>query len=113
VGGKQPVHTVTSFHASRVGPDQITAIVADYLALERARQYRRRVVMCFGALALLMGIVGLGFHWLSAYASWSTVGACTVGAAVAWFVELRCDGRLARRLTQVPGSTEEVVPRRV
>ena len=107
------MHIVTSFHTARVGREQITAIVADYLALERARTHRRRFVMCFGALALLMGVVGLWFHWLSPYASWSTVGACTVGAGGAWFVELRCDGRLARRLTQVPGSTEEVVPRRV
>ena len=107
------MHIVTSFHASRVGPDQLTAIVTDYLALERARTYRRRFVTCFGTLALLLGVVGLGFQWLSAYVSWFTVGLCTVLTAVAWLAELRCDRRLARRLTQVPGRTEEVVPHRV
>ena len=108
------MHIVTSFHASRVGPDQLTAIVTDYLALERARTYRRRLVMCFGTLALLLGVVGLGFHWLSAYALWVTVTVfCAVPTAAAWLAELRCDRRLARRLTQVPGRTEEVVPHRV
>ena len=33
--------TITSFHSSAVEPEELSGIMADYLALERARIFRR------------------------------------------------------------------------
>jgi hypothetical protein len=101
------MHTVTSFHASGVQPQQVSAIVANYLALERARIYRRLSVTRFGLIALVLAVTGFGFHWLPAVASWAGVGLCTVAPAWAWVNERRCDRRLARRLKEVPGGNND------
>jgi hypothetical protein len=98
------MQTVTSFHSSAVEPHHISAIMAEYLALERARIYRRLFVTRFGLLALFVALIGLGFHWLPRFASWLSVGLCSVAPIWAWLVELRCDWRLARRLREVPGA---------
>jgi len=97
------VQHVTSFHSSAVQPDEINAIMGDYLALERARVYRRLFVTRFGLLALVVAILGAGLHWLSPFASWSSAGVCLVVPAWAWVAELQCDRRLARRLEDGPG----------
>ena len=107
------MHIVSSFHASRVEPAQIGTVVAKYLAFERARSHRRVFVARFGMLAMLLGIVGLGLHWLSVLASWLSVGLCAVPPAWAWIAELRSDARLTRTLNELPGgATHLVLPRR-
>lgn len=107
------MHIVSSFHASRVAPAQIGTVVAEYLAFERAQTHRRLFVARFGLLALLVGIIGLGFHLLPPLAAWLSLGLCAVPPAWAWIAELRCDWRLARRLNELPGgATHVVVPRR-
>jgi len=105
------MHTVTSFRASDVESHQVRAIMAEYLALERARTYRRLFVARFGLLALVVAVVGFGFHWLSAVASWSSVGVCGVAPTWAWLVERRNNRRLARSLEEI-SSGEIVVPRK-
>ena len=70
------MHTVTSFHASAVRPDQLSGIVNDYLALERARILRRLLAIRFGVLTVIVG--GVGFLWLSAFATWFSVGLCAL-----------------------------------
>jgi anti-sigma factor RsiW len=105
------MHTVTSFRASDVESHQVSAIMAEYLALERARTYRRLFVTRFGLLALVVAVVGFGLHWLSAFASWSSVGLCVVAPTWAWLAELRNNRRLARSLEEIP-SGQIVVPRR-
>ena len=90
--------TVTSFHASAVESAHINAITAEYLALERARIYRRLFVTRFGLLALVLVIVGFVLHWLPAAASSAGVMLCSVPPTWAWVAELRCDRRLARAL---------------
>jgi uncharacterized membrane protein YcjF (UPF0283 family) len=107
-GFKKDMPTVTSFHSSAVGREQIGAIMAEYLALERARIYRRLLVTRFGLLALL-AIIGTGFQWLPSFASWVCVGVCVVAPIGAWLAELRCDWRLAQRLKDVPGGTTHMV----
>ena len=59
------MHTVTSFHASAVQPDQLGEIMAAYLALERARIFRRLLVKRFGVLAVI--VAGVSFLWLSVF----------------------------------------------
>ena len=96
------MQTVTSFHSSAVEPRHVSDIMADYLALERARIYRRLFVTRCGLLALFMAVIGLGLHWLPGVASWSSVGLCSVAPIWAWIIELRYGRRLARRLKDVP-----------
>ena len=103
--------TVTSFHVSTVEPGHINQITAEYLALERARICRRLFVTRFGLLALVVAVVGFGFHWLSAGASWSSVGLCLVTPTWAWLAELRHNRRLTRSLEAIPAG-QVVLPRR-
>ena len=101
------MHTVTSFHASDVQPDQLSGIMADYLALERARIFRRLLMKRFGVLAVVFA--GVGFHALSAFASWFSVGLCVAVPVWAWVVELGCERQLTRRLAKVPGQAVQLV----
>jgi anti-sigma factor RsiW len=103
------MHTVTSFRASDVASHRVSAIMAEYLALERARTYRRLFVIRFGLLALVAAVVGFGFHWLSVFASWSSVGLCLVPPTWAGVAEFRNSRRLARSLEAIP-SGDIVVP---
>jgi Flp pilus assembly protein TadB len=95
------MHTVASFHASAVQPDQLSEIMAAHLALEHARIFRRLLVKRFGVLAVIAA--GVSFLWLSVFAFWFSVALCVVVPAWAWMVELRYERRLARRLDAVPG----------
>jgi hypothetical protein len=105
------MHTVTSFPAAAVGPGELSGIMADYLALEEARIFRRLLVVRFGILAFIAGIAGAVLHWLSPFASWFSVGVFLVPPVSAWIIELRRDRRLARRLDELPeGATHVVLP---
>jgi hypothetical protein len=103
------MHTVASFQSAAVEPHQISAIMGAYLALERARVYRRLSVTRFGLLALVLAVLGFGFHWLPAIASWGSVGLCAVAPTWAWVAELRCDWRLERSLQEIPESARQTV----
>jgi len=100
------MHTVTSFHASGVQPDQLNGVMADYLALERARIFRRLLVKRFGMLAAIFA--GVGFLSRSAFASWFSVALCVAAPVWAWMAELGCERRLARRLGHVSGEAVQV-----
>lgn len=60
------MHTVTSFDGSAVGDSELTVIIAEYLALERVRVFRRLLLVRCGLLALTTGLIGIGLHRLSA-----------------------------------------------
>lgn len=92
--------SMMSFHSSAVRQDQAGAIIADYLALERARRHRRALVAWFGLLAAL--IVGVGAAVHERLAAWVAAGFCLAAPAWAWAIELRRDWRLAKRLDEVP-----------
>ena len=93
------MHTLMSFHASAVRRDQVGAIIADYLALERARHYRRVLVAGFGLLAALILGVGAAVHHGSA--SWLAAGLCL---PLRLGLDHRAQVRLAprKRLDEVP-----------
>jgi hypothetical protein len=97
------MQTVTSFPASAVPPDQLSGIVADYLALDRARVFRRLLVIRFGLLALVAAIAGGVIHGPSLLARWFTSGLFLVPPVWAWVAELRIEQRLSRRLDGVRG----------
>jgi Flp pilus assembly protein TadB len=91
-----------SLHSSAVDRQELSAIMRDYLALERARVYRRLFVRRFGLLAAAVGVAGIGFHWLPPAGSWVSMAICLVAPLWAWIAERRCDRRLTRRLDEVP-----------
>ena len=101
------MHTVTSFHASDVQPDRLSGILADYLALERARIFRRLLVKRLSVLAAVFA--GVSFLSKSAFAPWFSVGLCVAAPVWAWIVELGCERRLAHRLNGMPGQAVHVV----
>ena len=93
-GGR--MHTVSSFPASAVEPDQLSTIMADYLSLEHARVFRRLLVVRCGMTALILAVVGLGFGWLPPFASSFSAAVLLAVPAGAWVFELRRERRLAR-----------------
>jgi hypothetical protein len=103
------MQTITSFHGSEVPPEELTALMADYMSLDQARTYRRLFVSRFGVLASVFGIVGFGFHLMPVLASWFSVALCSIAPAWAWIAELRCDCRLAKRLSQLPDASTQIV----
>ena len=98
------MNLVTSLPASAVSSEELDEILADYLALERVRIFRRLLVTRFGFLALATAVAGLGLHWLPVFASWFSVGVFLVPPVWAWVVECQRSRRLARRLEEVPNA---------
>ena len=98
------MHTVTSFSASALRGDQLNDILADYVALDRARVYRRLLVVRFGALVALAALVALFLHGISVYARWVPIGLFAVPPAWAWIAEMKLEVRLSRRLREVDGA---------
>jgi len=90
-----------AFHSSAVDRQELSAITRDFFALERARVYRRLFVRRFGLLAMALGGVGIGLHWLSPAATWFSVAICLAVPMWTWIGERTCDGRLTRRLDQI------------
>ena len=103
------MHTVTSFHASAVPPDQLSAIMADYLALERVRVFRRLLVIRCGLAALAIAAAGFGFSWLPRFAWMFGAGLFLALPGAAWLVERRRARQLAHRLGNTPGRVEDVL----
>jgi hypothetical protein len=93
---------LTAIHATNIPPAQLSALLAEYLALEELRCVRREFLPQLGVLALIfvaLGAIGLltAFEWLATVA-------LLLGAA-AWllsFVRLR-DRRFRQHLSQLPG----------
>jgi hypothetical protein len=101
--------TITEFHISAVESEELSGIMADYLALDHARILRRLLVKRFGLLAVGVAILGIVLRILAPIPTWLGVGVFVTPPFWAWIVELRRDWRLARRLTRVPGGvTHEV-----
>jgi hypothetical protein len=103
------MQTVTSFEASAIDDAELTGIMTDYFALERVRTFRRLLVIRCGLLALATALIGLGLHWLTAFASWFSITAFLMPPASAWILEMRRNARLGRRLEDVPGGMTCVV----
>ena len=85
-----------SFRASSVSPDQLNSILAEYVAAERARIFRRLLLVRFGVLAFVLGV--LAVLWLPPFAFWFTLALCVAAPIWAWVAEVKCERRLARRL---------------
>jgi hypothetical protein len=95
------MYSVTSFPGSAVDPDELSAIMADHLALERIRIFRRLLVKHFGVLTVIVATVALA--WLSRFAFWFSVSLCLTPPVWAWVLEIHRELRLAARLDSVTG----------
>ena len=101
------MHTVTSFDAPAVPPEELRAIVADYLALEELRIFRRLLLTRFGILTAVVATAG--WLWLSTAATCIAAGLCLVPPMYALVLEGTRERQLARRLEQIPDQRTEVV----
>jgi hypothetical protein len=97
------MYTVTSFPADAAPRDQLRRILADYLALDRARIFRRLMVRRCSVLALLAALWGIVVTGLTPFGRWMPAGLCLTGPGYAWIIEMWLQRRLARRLAGVDG----------
>jgi len=95
------VQSVTALPSSAVSPAALSGILADYVALERARLMRRLLVKrCGGLAALVLALA------LSARASLAVrtiaPGVLATPAVWAWIAERRLARRMAASLSGQP-----------
>jgi hypothetical protein len=94
---------VTSLPASSVSKEELRVILAEYLALDRARVFRRLFVVRFGLLTTVSVLVALIAPGLPAIARWLPPVLCLTPPTWAALVELRLARRLTRHLEGVEG----------
>jgi hypothetical protein len=103
------VQSVTALPSSAVSPAALSGILADSVALERARLMRRLLVKRCGGLAALVLALALSAHASLAVRTIAP-GVLVTPAVWAWVAEMSLARRLGRRLDAVPGSGAFAVP---
>lgn len=98
-----PAVTLTA----RLSNPETAAVLADHLALERARQFRQQLIPRCGVIALTAIVCGYAFPHVAPGVRWVPAPLCLVPPAWAWVSERRIARRLARRLSE--GQTAKVV----
>jgi hypothetical protein len=93
---------VTSFRASDVPAGHLGPILADYLALEQLKIFRRLLVKRIGLITVFSWTGARLSGMFSPLALSAIVAALMAIPTAAWVSELRAEGRLARRLSTVP-----------
>lgn len=93
--------TITSFRASDVPSGQLGPILADYLALQRLKIFRRLLVERVGLVAAGAGIGAYLSGGFSALDVLGMVAALMAIPGAAWVSERRAAARLASRLSGV------------
>jgi hypothetical protein len=101
------MRTVTSFHADSLKPEELSAILADHLALERLRIFRRLFVTRFGILTAI--VTTAGWLWLSTAATYIAAGLCLAPPMCVLLLEMTRERRLAQRLERIPGQRTDVL----
>jgi hypothetical protein len=96
------MQTVMSFRAASVPREELGRILAEYLALDRARIQRRLMVPRFSLLALAAALLETVIHGFSPIARLLTVGLCLVPPTWAWFVELVWTRRVVQTARALP-----------
>ena len=97
------MHSVTTFDGSALQPDELSALLREYMAVERSRIWRRLLTTRFVVLGALIVGTGTTMHWLPPLACWVASGLCGATPIGAWIVELGRDWRLGRHLQRIPG----------
>ena len=102
-----PMHTVTSFDAHALPPEELNAIIAESLALERLRIFRRLLVTRFAILTAIVATAG--WLWLSTAATYVAAGLCLVPPLCVLGLEVTRERRLAERFERIPDQRTDVV----
>ena len=92
------MQTVISVPASTISPEELSRILADYLALDRVRIYRRLLLARFGLLAVLAALLETSFRGFSPLVRLFTVALCLFPPAWARIIEFAHERRLSRRI---------------
>jgi hypothetical protein len=92
---------VTGLPASSMTSGELNAIAAAYLAVDRARIYRRLFLVRFGLLASASAIIAMAVPGLSAMARWFPPMLFLAPPTWACLVELRLTRRLADLLKRI------------
>ena len=95
------VQSVTALPSSAVSPAALSGILADYVALERARLMRRLLVRRCGGLATFAAMLALSVH-ASLAARTIAPGVLVTPAVWAWIAERRLARRIAASLSGQP-----------
>jgi len=88
---------ITSIRSSAVSRAQLNEILSDYLALDRARMFRRVLLKRFGLLALGSVAMAIAITGWPLLIRWIPVALFIAPPLVAWLAELRVEHRLSRR----------------
>jgi hypothetical protein len=104
VEGQADMQTLVSFPASGTTSQELGPILSDYLALDRARIFRRLMVARFAVLALSAALLESVVRGFSPFARVFTVAVCLVPPFWARLVELGRERRLSRRMERVDGA---------
>jgi hypothetical protein len=106
------MQTVISVPACTRSPEELSRILADYLALDRVRIYRRLLLARFGLLAVLAALLETSFRGFSPFVRLFTVALCLFPPAWARIVEFAHERRLSRRIEACDARvTHNFVPR--
>ena len=92
---------ITAVFSSSLSATEVTSILGDYLALDRARVYRRLIVLRCGGLACLALLIAMALPAAPSWARWFPPALFLVPPAWAWIAELRLERRLSQRLDSV------------
>ena len=106
-------HRLTSIPSSALPQDELGRVLADYVALDEARVFRRLLVTRFGLLALVAVLIAIVLPALPTTAKWMPTFLFLVPPVWAWIAELRLEARLARRLDGVEGVDTREIPRTI
>ena len=83
-----------------VEPEQLNAVMADFMALEHARVFRRMLVRRCGVVALSIAVSGVLLGLLHSFAYWFSLGIFVLAPAGAWIVERRLERGLRKKVVK-------------
>jgi Flp pilus assembly protein TadB len=95
-------------------PEQLSAVMAESLALEHVRVFRKLLVVRCGVIALGIAVTGLILGLRHSFGYWFSMIIFLAAPACTWIVERRRERQLGRRLERFSGTTDVVaiVPRK-
>jgi len=102
------MHSVT-LATGEVQPEQLSAVMAESLALEHVRVFRQLLVVRCGAIALGIAFTGLILGLQHSFGYWFSMLVFLAVPACTWVVERRREWQLARRLQLMSEPAMDVV----
>ena len=92
--------TIAGGAPTSVQPEHVNAVMADCIALEQIRVFRRLLVTRCGVIAVTIGVVGLLLGLVHTFAYWFTEGVFVLAPAAAWLVERRRERDLRKKVVK-------------